>query len=243
MSAIELIIIRHGESAGNAAAAAANAAGAEIITIDRRDADVPLSPVGAEQARALGTALRPLVSADARTRIWSSPYRRARETAELALGDGHAGEVLVDERLRDRELGILDLLTTLGVQNRFPQEAERRRWLGKFYHRPPGGESWADVALRLRSFLTDLLADPADRTVLVAHDAVVLLIRYVCERLTEQEVLDIQASDPVRNASITRLTFERPDGWMLVDYNDVRHLQEQGVAVTEHAGEVDERHR
>lgn len=243
VSAIELIIIRHGESAGNAAAAAANAAGAEVITIDRRDADVPLSPVGAEQAGALGAALRPLVSSDSRTRIWSSPYRRARETAELALGQGYGGEVLVDERLRDRELGVLDLLTTLGVQNRFPQEAERRRWLGKFYHRPPGGESWADVALRLRSFLTDLLADPADRTVLVAHDAVVLLIRYVCEGMTEQEVLDLQAGDPVRNASITRLTFARPDGWTLVDYNDVRHLQEQGVAVTEHRGEVDERHR
>jgi broad specificity phosphatase PhoE len=40
--------------------------------------------------------------------------------------------IRVDERLRDRELGVLDLLTMQGVKARFPQEAERRRWLGKF---------------------------------------------------------------------------------------------------------------
>ena len=243
MSVTELVVIRHGESNGNAAAAEANATGAEVIIVDRRDADVSLSPVGVEQAHALGTALRPLVTADTDTRVWSSPYRRARETAELALGHEHGGSVLLDERLRDRELGVLDLLTSRGVQNRFPLEAERRVWLGKFYHRPPGGESWADVALRLRSFLADLLVAPADRAVLVGHDAVVLLVRYICERLTEQEVLGIQADDPVRNGSITRLTFRPSDGWTLIDYNDVRHLQEQGVVITEHRGEIDERPR
>jgi probable phosphoglycerate mutase len=44
----ELWLIRHGESTGNAAAAAAKAASAEVIVIDERDADVPLSPVGVQ---------------------------------------------------------------------------------------------------------------------------------------------------------------------------------------------------
>ena len=152
MTVTELVIIRHGESAGNAAAGEANAAGSEAIHIDRRDADVPLSVLGARQARALGPVVRPLLADTRRTRVWSSPYVRARETAAHALGDERAAGIWVDERLRDRELGVLDLLTTRGVESRFPLEAERRRWLGKFYHRPPGGESWADVALRLRSF-------------------------------------------------------------------------------------------
>jgi hypothetical protein len=34
--------------------------------------------------------------------------------------------------------------------------AAARAFLGKFWHRPPGGESWADVALRLRTFLDTL---------------------------------------------------------------------------------------
>ena len=243
MSVAELVVIRHGESAGNAAAAEANAAGAEVIVVDRRDADVSLSPVGVEQAQALGPVLRPLVAGAGRTRVWSSPYVRARETAAYALGEEHAAEIWVDERLRDRELGVLDLLTTRGVSNRFPQEAERRRWLGKFYHRPPGGESWADVALRLRSFVAELATDPSDRAVIVAHDAVVLLLRYICERLTEQQVLAIQADSPVRNGSITRFVLRPDEGWVLTDYNDVRHLHEQGVEVTEHRGEVDDRRR
>jgi len=62
MAVAELILIRHGESMGNAAAAAANAAQAEVIVIDQRDADVPLSPIGLQQAEALGGGLAALFS-------------------------------------------------------------------------------------------------------------------------------------------------------------------------------------
>ena len=76
------------------------------------------------------------------------------------------------------------MLTSAGVEARLPEEAGRRRWLGKFYYRPPGGESWADVVLRLRSLLADLDAGiPAQGVLLVCHDAVILLIRYILEGL------------------------------------------------------------
>ena len=39
------------------------------------------------------------------------------------------------------------------AEEHYPDEAKRRDLLGKFYYRPPGGESWADVALRIRSVL------------------------------------------------------------------------------------------
>src|SRR3954463_6767474 len=139
---------------GNAAAAAANQAGAEVIQVGHRDADVPLSPDGEQQSAALGPALGRLLDGGRPTVVWSSPYVRARQTAEIGLRTGGLSlPIGIDERLRDRELGVLDLLTTRGVEARFPEEAVRRRWLGKFYHRPPGGESWADVVLRVRSFL------------------------------------------------------------------------------------------
>jgi len=114
--------------------------------------------------------------------------------------------LVVDERLRDRELGVLDLLTRRGVEARHPDEAVRRRWLGKFYHRPAGGESWADVVLRVRSVVADLVATcRGERVLVVCHDAVVLAIRYVCEGLSEAAVLELQIVDPVKNVSITRL--------------------------------------
>ena len=44
-------------------------------------------------------------------------------------------------------------MTRSGIREQYPEEAQRRDLLGKFYYRPPGGESWADVALRVRSLL------------------------------------------------------------------------------------------
>ena len=49
-----LWIVRHGESAGNVARNVAHAAGLPEIDIAGRDADVPLSPLGERQSRALG---------------------------------------------------------------------------------------------------------------------------------------------------------------------------------------------
>ncbi|MCU1568911.1 MAG: fructose-2,6-bisphosphatase [Pseudarthrobacter sp.] len=239
--AVELLLVRHGESEGNVAATDARLAGAEVIEVPARDADVNLSGTGQEQAKALGTALA-RIAEDARPdAVVSSPYARAVQTAEIAVETaGWRVKVSTDERLRDRELGILDRLTRLGVEKRFPEEAERREWLGKMYYRPPGGESWADVALRLRSVLDELNnLGMGHRVMLVCHDAVILLFRYVLEGMNEKELLDLAASTSVLNASLTRYVRPSGDGpWTLESFNVADHLTEQGVTVTEHAGDA-----
>jgi broad specificity phosphatase PhoE len=219
------------------AASAAERDGSPVIALDVRDADVDLSPVGREQAAALATWIRS-VSAEV-DEYWVSPYRRARETLTIALNDvPTASRAFVDERLRDRELGILDLLTRQGVQEFHPEEAARRRHLGKFFHRPPGGESWADVALRLRSFLRDALDRPAETVVVVAHDAVIMLVLYVLLPLDEAKLLAFAAGHTVRNASVTELVRE-DDGWQLVTFSAVDHLESEGADVTVHPGDDD----
>jgi broad specificity phosphatase PhoE len=240
MGAVELSLVRHGESMGNVAAAQAEAAQAEVIDVLVRDADVPLSPGGQEQARALGALFASWTPEQVPDSVWSSPYKRAYDTATIALDvAGLHAEIRVDERLRDRELGILDRLTTRGVEARYPEEAARRRWLGKFYHRPPGGESWVDLVLRVRSLMGDLDRVEDGRRVLVScHDAMVLIFRYVCEGLTEADILDIARANPIRNVSLTRL--HRPSGegaWTCAEFNDVSHLQDQGAPVTNHPGD------
>ncbi|MFM9276289.1 histidine phosphatase family protein [Pseudarthrobacter sp. NKDBFgelt] len=238
--AVELLLIRHGESEGNVAATDARMAGAEVIAVPARDADVNLSGTGQEQAKALGAALARIAEEFRPDAVVSSPYARAFQTAEIAVeAAGWPVKVQLDERLRDRELGILDRLTRLGVEKRYPEEAERREWLGKMYYRPPGGESWADVALRLRSVLDELNnLGSGHRVMLVCHDALIMLFRYVLEGMTEKELLDLAASTSVLNASITR--FVRPAGegpWTLESFNVADHLAEQGVTVTEHGGD------
>lgn len=240
MVASELILVRHGESAGNVAREAAEAAAAEVIQVGQRDADVPLSPLGQVQAQAVGAWLAALPLDQRPGLILCSPYARARQTADTALlTSGVSVPMSVDERLRDRELGVLDLLTARGVEARFPQEAARRRWLGKFYYRPPGGESWADVALRLRSALRDLEFGGAERVLVVGHDAVILLIRYICEGLDEAQILEIARAQSVVNASITRIARTATGTWEVTMFNDASHLVAHGAPVTEHPADHD----
>jgi broad specificity phosphatase PhoE len=147
-------------------------------------------------------------------------------------------EVRTDERLRDRELGILDRLTARGVTARYPDESDRRRHLGKLYYRPPGGESWADVALRLRSFLRDLASDGP--VLIVCHDAVIVLLRYVLQGLSEAELLSVAAADSPGNGSVTRLTRDGTEGrWQLAEFNRQTHLIEHGAEPTTHGSESD----
>lgn len=239
--ATSLLLVRHGESAANVAATAAEAAGAEIVDMPLRDADVPLTRTGTEQAEALRRWFDTFPAEDDPDAVWVSPYLRAAQTASIALASRPARSLVHDERLRDRELGILDLLTTHGVEARLPVEAARRRRLGKYYYRPPGGESWADVTLRIRSFLHELDADTcAPNALIVSHDAVILLFRVVCEGLDERDALRLARTEPLLNASITRLVRDhRQAPWRVDRYNEVSHLVEAGARVTAHTSSKD----
>jgi broad specificity phosphatase PhoE len=240
MTATELWLVRHGESTANVLATDAQRAGLEAIAVEHRDADVPLSDAGMRQAGALGHWLASAETAP--ETVWSSPYLRARQTIAIALdGSGVERPILVDERLRDRELGILDALTSHGVDVRLPEEAARRRWLGKFYYRPPGGEAWTDVVLRVRSFLRDVDSTSGEGPVLIAaHDAVVMVFLYICLGWSEQELLDFISTHTVLNASVTRLSRELGSSrWTLDVFSHDAHLEDLGVPVTRHGGDAD----
>ncbi|HEX6741036.1 MAG TPA: histidine phosphatase family protein [Sphingomicrobium sp.] len=210
-----LWLVRHGQSQGNVARDAADESGAHEIDIEVRDVDVPLSDLGLRQAEAAGRWFAALPRDERPEIVLSSPYVRARQTAEMickagALAGGPARAV-VDERLREREFGIFDRLTTKGIRARHPQEAAHRTRLGKFYHRPPGGESWADVILRLRSMLNTLNLHYSDRRVLVVcHQVVVLCFRYILEELDEAAILRIDKEAEILNCGIAQYEFE-PD--------------------------------
>ena len=236
-----LWLVRHGQSQGNVARDAADEAGHHEIAIDVRDVDVPLSELGRKQAEAAGRWFAALPADERPEVILASPYVRARETAEiicrqgaLAGGPAHA---IVDERLREREFGIFDRLTTVGIGERFPEEAAHRRRLGKFYHRPPGGESWADVILRLRSMLNTINLHYCDRRVLVVcHQVVVLCFRYILEELDEQAILGIDKEADVLNCGICAYDFEPDEQGLcapeLVMWNHGAPLEAEGAAKT-----------
>jgi broad specificity phosphatase PhoE len=221
-----LWLVRHGESQGNLADAQAHASGSGRLELDVRDPDVPLSATGEQQADVLGRWLGGLPADQQPTTVLSSPFARAAATADRAVAtSGLDLTIRYDERLRERDFGAFDGMTREGIRQEFPDEARRRDLLGKFYYRPPGGESWADVALRVRSLLaTEALRHDGERLMCVSHQAVIMVFRYVVEELAESQLLEIDRSEQVANASITR--YERAENglWALTEFNGVGHL-------------------
>ena len=111
-------VVRHGQSASNVARDAAEANGLHVIDIATRDIDVPLSGLGRRQSQSLGHWFGSLPLQEQPQVLLCSPYVRARETAHLLLDSGgitHAVKLRMDERLREKEFGILDRLTHLGI--------------------------------------------------------------------------------------------------------------------------------
>ena len=135
-----LWLVRHGQSQGNVARDKAYEAGLATIDLSLRDVDVPLSDLGHRQAAAAGRWFAGLPASEKPEILLSSPYIRARQTAEaICTAGGLAGgakPTIVDERLREREFGVFDGLTTLGIKQQYADEAKHRARLGKFYYRP-----------------------------------------------------------------------------------------------------------
>jgi broad specificity phosphatase PhoE len=236
-----LWIVRHGESAGNVARDLATAAGHAQIDIATRDVDVPLSELGERQAAALGRWFGALPDGERPTVVLSSTYVRAFRTAEIirdAAGLRLDDLTFVrDERLREKEFGILDRLTRFGIEQLHPQQAELRTLLGKFYHRPPGGESWTDVILRLRSMVETITRDyRRERVLVVCHSVVVLCMRYLLERMSEEQILGIDRDNEIANCSVTSYRFDPrhgKHGKLVPDaFNFVAPLEDAGAPVT-----------
>jgi broad specificity phosphatase PhoE len=229
-------LVRHGESLGNRADTAAREARAEQLDLDERDADVELSSTGRDQADALADWIAEAEESWLPTMVLSSPFRRASETAERA--SRRTGlEVVLDERLRERDLGLFDGLTGLGIRGRYPEEAARRRKLGKFYYQPPNGESWTDVVLRARSLLDDLRHGyDGERVWLFTHQAVIMSFRYVLEGLDEGALLGIDRELPIPNASFTRFC-RSGEVFELDAFADTRAVDVTDADVTQEAAQ------
>lgn len=139
MLGLMLILVRHGQTAANAAG----------LFLGR--ADPPLTDLGRQQAAALAAALpRP-------GRVISSPLVRARDTA-AAFG----APVEVDDRWTEMDYGDLDEQPISSLASTAWQ-----RWRADIHHIPDGGESLAAVGARVRAACAELTDDAARMDVVV----------------------------------------------------------------------------
>jgi broad specificity phosphatase PhoE len=230
-----LWVVRHGQSAGNVARDAAEAAGLAVIDIAERDIDTPLSELGRRQADALGRWFGKLAPGDRPEVLLCSPYVRARQTAQLMLEASRLDlRLRIDERLREKEFGIIDRLTGHGIRAKYPELSAQRSHVGKFYFRPPGGESWCDVILRLRSLLEMVTREHGGQRVLVVgHQVIVNCMRYLVECLDEAQILAIDRRGDVPNCGVTSYRYDPACDELRADLvNFVAPLQQAGAPVT-----------
>lgn len=236
----EIWLVRHGQSAGNVARDAAEAAAGLHIDIATRDVDVPLSDLGVEQAHDLADWFAAMPAHSRPNVVLHSPYVRAADTARIILsrmGTSPGMVVQSDERLREKEFGVIDRLTSHGIAHKYPELFEQRLHVGKFYFRPPGGESWCDVILRLRSVLDTITREYCrERVLIVGHQVTVNCFRYLFERLDESKILEFDRIADVPNCSVTSYSFDRSQGkngkLVLRLTNFVTPLEAAGTTVT-----------
>lgn len=174
---MRIVLVRHGESYGNV-----------DPTVHARMADhaIPLSDRGREQAVEAGRRLEAYYrglfgdpSERPHVRLWASPYRRTRETAEAILTQ--AGAWITDQRehilLCEQQFGLFDGVPDEELARRFPAEFSHYdkccRFEGKFWARMPLGESRFDVAQRVHqafgTFHRDALDHDLRDIVVICH--------------------------------------------------------------------------
>jgi broad specificity phosphatase PhoE len=162
------------------------------------------------------------------------------QSTKLILDAGNFpadARIVHDERLREKEFGILDRMTKFGIRAQYPTLDEQRQHVGKFYFRPPGGESWCDVILRLRSVIDTLTREyRGARVLIVAHQVIVNCFRYLFERMTEADILALDRRADVPNCGVTLYEFDPGAGergkLVLRVANFVAPLVETGTPVT-----------
>lgn len=191
-----------------------------------------LSERGRRDALALGARLES-VPID---RVISSPLDRARETAQLIVGERKL-EVEVDERLIEFDYGAWEGMVVADVQRQMPAEFEMYEANPAIY-RVGGGENGQQAARRavaLIDYLIEWWAGAGDRTVLlVGHSSI---NRALLAAVTGVPLPDYRRRFLQDWVNLTVLTWKDADGGPLLSVvNDMSHVRgSSGVTWQEEA--------
>ena len=128
--------------------------------------DLPLSPEGEAQARALQKRLASLNAQP--EAVYSSPLQRALQTAQIALPDA---DIITDERLKELNFGVFEGYT----QAENEQHVDWDTWFANpFKNAAPSGESYEALRQRCVAWLNDL---PEHRSAIAfAHSGTIQML-------------------------------------------------------------------
>lgn len=202
-----IILVRHGQSTGNAK---------NCFT---GQTDVELSPLGRQQAQLTARAL----AHEQLTAVYTSDLQRAYRTAE-PIAALHNLPVQRTDQLREIDLGDFHGRSFEEVARDFPTEfaALSRRDPDVTM---PGGESHRAVRTRVIRAFEQIINAHLDGTILiVVHGGVIFHINHYILGIPEERSFSI--SYKIGNCSIHRHELLADNRWRIVALNDIAHLRE-----------------
>lgn len=198
---MRLILVRHGQSEGNASG------------IVQGHLDFDLTDLGRQQALATSERLR----SEKIDRVIASPLKRAFNTA-VAIAAPHGVEVELELALMEYDLGAVSGLTGAEIRERYPEirEAYSRGVRPVF----PGEEGREVFAARVGRVLAEWV-ESRQTVVAVAHGGVITALCYA--------VAGIESRGPglfeIANCAITEVTLDRAGRKVIARHNDTCHLE------------------
>jgi probable phosphoglycerate mutase len=202
MKKTEIILIRHGETEWNS----------QKRMQGHSNSD--LSSVGQAQIQALGQWMKN-VPFDL---IYSSDSLRAKQTAEaITQFSGH--ELQFDQRLREKNLGVFEGLTSEEARERHPEVFRLFKTAGSKYVIDEG-ESTQQLQDRALEIVNEIrIKHPEERVLLVTHGGFI--------RVVMKHSLGLSLETPtrflIRNTGVFRLVWE--DKWLVSLMGGVSHLE------------------
>lgn len=198
----QLILVRHAESEGN------------VLTVDQRaNYDLAthaykLTERGRKQAEITGKYLRDQFGLF--DRYYVSYYTRAKETMNIMYP---GTKVFEDSRLAEAQRGMYHTMPRDEIAKLYPGELARKDREGVYHYRPWGGENWADVELRIHSFLGTLNRDYEDeKVIIVVHGHWLILFQKLMEHFSIDEAMRRYQTGVSENAAVTIYNRSREHG-------------------------------
>jgi probable phosphoglycerate mutase len=204
---MRLILVRHGDSD--------HGKDGRIL----RPADCPgLTPLGFEQVERLARRFQSSAELSTCDVLLSSPYTRARQTAE-GLSAALKRPVVIDDDLQEQRWGEAEGLTVDVYRQRyqaFSAYKEPDRVLA------PGGESWNGFRERVYAALERIAAAHKGQTVVACSHGGFIVLSFLAMYWPREGMRPFL--DP-RHSGLTEWVFDPRQGvWTLARYNDAAHL-------------------
>lgn len=208
---LRLLLVRHGQTAWNAQGR------------NQGTADIPLDEVGFRQSEQVAGALL----SERIKLVYSSNLMRAVQTAE-EIANRSGVTITVDDRLRERDYGDWEGLTSEEIHLRSP-EALRIYRSDPSFGSPPNGESGIDVFARSGYFLLTVLEEhKVGNVVIVSHGGTISNLLAALLNASPSSASCFR----IFNCGITEVVIRENQRRLLRRYNDTSHLDPKPLDLT-----------